>query len=73
MNRLKAKIDEQYERVNQIRDIIEGKKSSKDGISSQGQGHRDKLTKLRNEFNTVLVSAGAPIATSCLRSRNDTF
>lgn len=55
VNRLKGKIDEQYNRVNEIKDLIEGKKNSKDGISSQGQAHKDKIAKLRAEFNVLLV------------------
>jgi chromosome segregation ATPase len=54
VTRLKQKIDEQYTRINEIKEAIDLKKSSKDGIAGQAQGNREKLNKLQADFKTTL-------------------
>jgi len=60
VTRLKQKIDEQYTRINEIKEAIDLKKAAKDGISGQAAGNREKLNKLHAEFKTTLVRPPCP-------------
>ena len=55
VERLKAKIDEQYDRVNEIKTILDNKKNNKGGVDDEVQRHRDTISKLKAEFQRTLV------------------